>query len=104
MTNCRRKGRYQTTRSCTALIPEIISVAGIICICIRVPQLSKKRKAGNTDYITKGTVTGYHLSLLKKTLDGIDRLSTLKGYCLVIDNATTHTSHGIETYIVWRGY
>ncbi|KAL1932156.1 hypothetical protein VTP01DRAFT_9212 [Rhizomucor pusillus] len=70
------------TRAKTTTILGAISASGIIKCSLRLPQPpSKKRKrAGHSEAVSKGTVTGHYLSFLKATMDEMDKYIESRGY------------------------
>lgn len=57
-----------------------------------------------TNAYSTGTATGHYLSLLKATLDEMDRYPEMRGHYLVMGNAPIHSSTDIGKYIHSRGY
>ncbi|KAL1930820.1 hypothetical protein VTP01DRAFT_10982 [Rhizomucor pusillus] len=94
------------TRAKTTTTLGAISASGVIKCSLRLPQaLSKKRKrAGHSETISKGTVTSHYLSFLKATMDEMDKFEQMKGHYLVMDNAPIHKAEEISKYIESRGY
>lgn len=88
-----------TTRAKMTTIVGVISAAGVIRVCFRLPQLTKKRKLARGEAILKGTVTGHYVSFIKATLDEMDRHPQLKGHYLVMDNAPIHTNRDIGRHL-----
>ncbi|CEI98112.1 hypothetical protein RMCBS344292_12229 [Rhizopus microsporus] len=90
------------TRANATSILGAISAAGLIATGVKKPRPTKKRKAEG--YISFGTVTGHYISFLKTTLDEMGRHPHMKGYYIVMDNASIHTHENIKKYIEYRGY
>ncbi|KAL1926038.1 hypothetical protein VTP01DRAFT_7131 [Rhizomucor pusillus] len=64
----------------------------------------KRKRAGHSEAMSRGTVTGHYLSFLKATMDEMDKYEQMKGYYLVMDNAPIHKADDISRYIESRGY
>jgi transposase len=54
--------------------------------------------------VGKETVTGHSISFLKTTTDEMDQYPHMKGYYIVMDNASIRTSEDIDKYILSRSY
>ena len=94
-----------TTTAKTTTVLGAISASGLIKASVRIPRPNKKRKAGQgSELLSTGTVTGHYISVLKETLDEMDKYPQMKGHYLIMDNAPIHTSTDIAKYIEYRGY
>ncbi|KAL1931325.1 hypothetical protein VTP01DRAFT_10462 [Rhizomucor pusillus] len=49
--------------------------------------VKKRKRAGHSEAISRGTVTGHHLSFLKATMMRWTKYEQMKGHYLVMDNA-----------------
>jgi molybdenum-dependent DNA-binding transcriptional regulator ModE len=81
---------------------------GVINLSLRKPSTlsSKKRKADGTtiDVSTRvGTRTEHFLNYLENLLNILDACN-LKGYYILMDNASIHTSNEVKDMITSRGY
>ncbi|KAL1929384.1 hypothetical protein VTP01DRAFT_1522 [Rhizomucor pusillus] len=94
------------TRAKTTTILGAISASGLIKCSLRIPQPPAKRRkrGGHADLTSTGTVAGHCLSLLKATMDEMDRYPHMKGYYIIMDTAPIHTSSDVPKYITFRGY
>ncbi|KAL1936649.1 hypothetical protein VTP01DRAFT_783 [Rhizomucor pusillus] len=90
----------------TTTILGAISASGIIKCSLRLPQppAKKRKRAGHSEVVSKGTITGHYLSFLKATMDEMDKYEYMKGHHLVMDNAPIHKAEDIFKYIESRGY
>lgn len=67
--------------------------------------MAAKRKVANSRKTEKkGTTTGHYLKFLVGTIDQLDKYPELKGFYLVMDNASIHNHEDIEHLITDRGY
>lgn len=78
---------------------------GVISVEIREPLMEAEReRCPQRKKITKGTVTGYYMKLISKTLDEMDRFPEIRNFYIVMGNAPIHTSQDITNLIETRGY
>ncbi|KAG1154888.1 hypothetical protein G6F36_014442 [Rhizopus arrhizus] len=91
-----------TTRANTTSILSAISASDLITVSVKKSRPAKKRKAYG--YISSGAVTGHYISLLKMTLDEMDKCPHMKGHHIIMDNAPIHTHENTKKYIEYRGY
>ncbi|KAG0173949.1 hypothetical protein DFQ29_007674 [Apophysomyces sp. BC1021] len=62
----------------------------------KVPRPIKKKKAGQeSEYVSGGTVTGHYISVLKDTLDEMDKYPQIRSHYLIMDNAPIHKCEDI---------
>ncbi|KAL1927114.1 hypothetical protein VTP01DRAFT_5077 [Rhizomucor pusillus] len=94
------------TRAKTTTILGAVSASGLIKCSLRLPQApaKKRKRAGHSEVISKGTVTEHYLSFLKATMDEMDKHEHMKGHHLVMDDAPIHKADDISKYIETRGY
>ncbi|CEG80005.1 hypothetical protein RMATCC62417_14402 [Rhizopus microsporus] len=63
----------------------------------KAPSKSKKPTS-------KGTVTGHYMNFIQKTMDEMNCIPEMKGYYIVMDIATIHSSNEIDAMVTERGY
>ncbi|KAG1473861.1 hypothetical protein G6F56_000704 [Rhizopus delemar] len=66
--------------------------------------VAKRKVANSRKTEKKGTTTGHYLKFLVGTIDQLDKYPELKGFYLVMDNASIHNHEDIEHLITDRGY
>lgn len=94
-----------------------ISTAGVINVSLREPSNVKKRKvvdarkrkesgdsAAAAAAIPKGTTARRYVQFISDTLDIMDEHPEMKGYHIVMDNASIHIPKAIDPIILGRGY
>ncbi|KAG1558902.1 hypothetical protein G6F49_004098 [Rhizopus delemar] len=91
-----------TTRANTTSILSAISASDLITVSVKKSRPAKKRKAYG--YISSGAVTGHYISLLKMTLDEMDKCPHMKGHHIIMDNAPIHTHENTKKCIEYRRY
>ncbi|KAI9259986.1 hypothetical protein EDC94DRAFT_490838, partial [Helicostylum pulchrum] len=80
-----------TTRAVSHTVLDAISAK------LKIDSGNRKRKAPSKPKkpASKGTVTGYYMNFIQKTMDEMDCIPEMKGYYIVMDNAPIHTFNEI---------
>jgi transposase len=114
----RSRGWSKSGNPSKTSVPKVrgnnISLIGAICnkglvnVSLRKPStmVSRKRRADGTMVNVServGTRTEHFLNYLKTLLNVLDA-SNLKGYYILMDNASIHTSNEVKELITSRGY
>ncbi|KAL7311341.1 hypothetical protein PS15m_009115 [Mucor circinelloides] len=103
-----------STRAMSHTILGEISAMGVVNIEIRLPNLkpkrirvdgSRKRKQPQPKKTaSRGVVTSHYMLFLQNTMNFMDQFSKMKGFYIVMDNASIHTADDIDEMISNRGY
>ncbi|GAA5811717.1 hypothetical protein MFLAVUS_005158 [Mucor flavus] len=99
-----------STRAISLMILGAITAHDVISIESREPLKpkkvkvdgSRKRKKPLSKASRKGTVTGYYMRFISKTLDEMDKFPEMRNFYIIMDNAQIHTSDIITSLIEMR--